>query len=437
MGHLTGKDIYRQLGEKIDGLATRAPQNDRLFAILRELYSEEEASLVAAMPYGLADLDRIAKLTGQNKAALQKNLESLCAKGLILDLWLHDQFYYTPSPMVIGIFEFTMMRTQGRLNTREWAKLFHAYLMGDDAFIAKNFRHGEKVSFMRTLPHEETLTPKEHLAILDYEKAAHLIDQAESFAIGICSCRHEKYHLGTKKCEVPLDTCSSLGFAADYLVRNRLARRVTKKAMLDNLARSKELGLVLNADNVQKNITFICHCCKCCCNALGGIKKFGYPNVVVTSNYLAQTDSETCTGCGMCAKACPIDNIEMVPDPTPQHPKRKKPVINNSFCLGCGVCALRCPSHAMHLVGRAKRVITPESTFEKVLLTALEKGTLQNQIFDNPNSVTQKFMRGLLGGFLCMPPVKKALMTDTLRSTFLRSMKFGAALQRKEWLNEI
>jgi hypothetical protein len=35
-------------------------------------------------------------------------------------------------------------------------------------------------------------------------------------------------------------------------------------------------------------------------------------------------------------------------------------------------------------------------------------------------------MRGILGGFLQLPPVKKALMSDALRSTFLRTLISGA-----------
>ncbi len=43
MGHLVGKDVYRKLGRKIDGLTVRAPWNETLYKILKELYTEEEA----------------------------------------------------------------------------------------------------------------------------------------------------------------------------------------------------------------------------------------------------------------------------------------------------------------------------------------------------------------------------------------------------------
>jgi hypothetical protein len=56
----------------------------------------------------------------------------------------------------------------------------------------------------------------------------------------------------------------------------------------------------------------------------------------------------------------------------------------------------------------------------------VDKWTLQNQMFSNPQSITHKFLRGIVGAFLKLPPVKKSLMSDTLRSSFLGMMKKGA-----------
>jgi hypothetical protein len=82
-------------------------------------------------------------------------------------------------------------------------------------------------------------------------------------------------------------------------------------------------------------------------------------------------------------------------------------------------------------VKREKRVLHPETTFERIILQCLERGTLQNQIFDNPQSITQKFMRGFVGGFLRLFPVKAALMSDMLRSSFLSVMASGVQKQGK------
>ena len=437
MGHLAGKDVYRDLGRKIDGLPMRTPWNETLRAILTELYTAEEADLVASMPFGMSTLERIARVTGRDGADVRRLLDGLCAKGLVVDIFAGGSFRYSISPMVVGIFEFTMMRTDGRVDHKKLARLFDEYLSGDDVFQKANFGHGERMGLMRTVAHDGTLRDESHVEVLDYEKAAAIVESARKLAVGICSCRHEKHHQGTRACDVPMDNCSSFGSAAEFLVRHDMAREVSKEEMLDNVARSRDLGLVLNADNVQKGVTFICHCCGCCCNALAGLSRFGYTNVVLTSRFLASSDNETCKGCNHCEKACPVGAISMVPDDDPRTRKKKKPAIDATYCLGCGVCSTRCETGAMRLDERGQRVITPENTFQRVLLTALERGTLQNQLFDDPRSGTHAFLRGVVGGFLRLPPVKRALMSDLLRSRFLKTLEGGVRSKGGDWLAEI
>ena len=435
MGHLVGKELFRKLGSKIDGMETRAPWNDKLYDVLKELYSAEEAELVIKMPYGLATIEQLEKITGYEKVALRKILDGLAAKGLVMDIWIHEAYHYIPSPIMIGIFEFTMMRVGPNLNSREWAKLLHEYM--DASFYAANWGEGKQFSIYRALPYEETIKQAEFSEVLDYEKASAIIAAADKFSIGLCSCRHEKSHLGEKLCDAPMESCTQFGYAADMMIRNKLAREITKSEMQEHFARSREMGLVLTADNVQKNMRFVCHCCGCCCNLLQGISKNGFPNLIVTSNFLAEINDDACIGCGKCAKSCPINAITMTAKAKPESTRKQDAGVDTALCLGCGVCALACPKKACKLAKRGQRVIHPETTFERIMLECLEKGTLQNQIFDDPNRIDQKFMRAFVGAFLRLPPVKKALLGDKMRSGFLNAMKDGVRKQGKEWILEM
>ena len=443
MGHITGQDIFARLGGKIDRLEMRAAFNGVFREILTELYTPEEAELVVRMPYGLQTLGRIARVTGYREAELARSLERLCRKGLVMDLFIRDEYYYMISPLVVGIFEFTMMRRGGDVDFKKMSRLFSRYLLTEDGLLSLNYGGGQQVGRMRALPHEEAIARTDHVRVLDYEKAAAIIDQNDTFSLGYCSCRHEKLHLGEKKCDTSLEVCASFGMAATHLVRNNLARGVTRSEMLDNLAQSKELGLVMLADNTKQGTAFICNCCGCCCNSLASMRKFDYSHLVVSSTCVpafsdgADGADGACVGCGLCAKTCPVDAIEMVPLQNPDGGKKKRPQLHEPTCLGCGVCALKCKKGAIELVKRRERVLHPETSFERVILQCIERGTLQYQIFDDPGSATHRFMQAFVGAFLNLPAAKKVILSDMFRSSFLKLMEKGAQVKGRGFLMKL
>lgn len=57
---------------------------------------------------------------------------------------------------------------------------------------------------------------------------------------------------------------------------------------------------------------------------------------------VSQVDDERCTGCGLCAKACPFGALDM-------KPHRPVMAVTAALCKGCGACAAACPSQAITL----------------------------------------------------------------------------------------
>ena len=49
----------------------------------------------------------------------------------------------------------------------------------------------------------------------------------------------------------------------------------------------------------------------------------------------------------------------------------------------------------------------------------------------------QTVLCGIVGGFLKLSPVKKTLMSDVLRSTFLKAMAAGVKVQGKDHILEL
>lgn len=430
-----GRAHFR-LGHKLDNLNVRAPWNETWHTLLKELYTVEEADVVAGMPYTLSPIEKIAQTTGLEKSRLRVILERLCRKGLVMDLWneKHGRFYYMPWPIAIGIFEFTMMRTGEDLDMKKWAGLFEEYF---GSVYAANFSNKERISALRVIPIEESVKEGRYTEFFDYEKASSIVESADRIAVGLCSCRNEKQHLGKKECDAPTDNCSILGIFADYAIRNGFAREVSKSEMLDNIARSREHDLVLCSVNTRRNPMAICHCCKCCCNFLGGLNKFGFTNIIVTSNFISKIDAGLCSGCGKCAGVCPVNAISLTSANDPLNNKKMTARVNTDLCAGCGLCVPKCKKQAIEMTATQNRVIHPESLFEVTMLSSLERGTLQNQLFDNPQSTTQEFMRTFVGAFLKLPPVKSALMSDMFRSTFLSTAKVIAKLQGKGWMIDL
>jgi len=58
-------------------------------------------------------------------------------------------------------------------------------------------------------------------------------------------------------------------------------------------------------------------------------------------NYLRLEDS--CTGCGVCAKVCPVDNIKV--------DKKGKNISLDNKCFMCFACLHHCPSNTIHING--------------------------------------------------------------------------------------
>ena len=100
----------------------------------------------------------------------------------------------------------------------------------------------------------------------------------------------------------------------------------------------------------------------------------------------------------------------------------KKAKLNEDICLGCGVCVRSCATNGIHLKPRAARVISPLDGTHRVVMMAIERGTLQNLIFDNQVLWSHRALAGVLGVILKLPPLKQILANRQIKSRYLEAL---------------
>jgi heterodisulfide reductase subunit A-like polyferredoxin len=222
----------------------------------------------------------------------------------------------------------------------------------------------------------------------------------------------------------------TFNYTADCLIRHGIARSVTKAEAMTILVKSKEAGLAQTGDNVQNKVTFICNCCGCCCHVMKGIKALDRRPAIITSNFIMDVDNSKCKGCGKCAKACPIGAIS-IENNTSGAQVKKQAVRDDQVCLGCGVCTTVCKNGAASMKSRPQRTLVPETVFDQRVMMAIERGKLANLLFDDPGRLSHRALSRVISAIEKSAPVKGFMATQTLNSSFLKTIVKGAKLQAK------
>ncbi len=425
MGHLSHHKAYRDLQRHIDKLPSSMPDTPRTRAILRLLFTPEEAELAAKMPLKPRSAWSIAKRLGQDHDQMKTRLDAMADRGLILDVYnaKKDRTYYCIAPPVVGFVEFSLMRVRDDIDQRALSKLYEEFFDKDRQFGEVLFSGETKIG--RTLVHEETLSLEDQAELLTYDRASSIISDASSIAVGMCYCRHKAEHLD-KACDGLKRACLSLNKGAEYVIRHHHAERIDRVEAQDLLDQSRDQGMVHIADNVQNKITYICNCCSCCCGQLQAINRYGLDGAVKTSAYIAQIEQHSCTGCGRCSRVCPVRAINI--NALPPHIKRKARMystVDESVCLGCGVCKPQCKKGALTIEPRAERVLTPTSTLERMISMAIERDRLHHVLFEENEGMHMVFLNRMLGAVMRLPPVKRAMVSEQLKSRFIAYLTKG------------
>jgi ferredoxin len=420
MSHTTLKSGYEHLVDRLNRFPQGAPPSETLFKILALLFSEREAELVALLPIKPFTVEIAAQAWKMDILQAQKVLDELSSRAILVDVDQDGKSSYTLPPPMAGFFEFSMMRLRGDVDQKALGELFYQYLNVEEDFIKQLFVRGE-TQLGRTYVQERVLSNENALYVLDYERASEVIRTATHRGVGVCYCRHKMEHVG-KACDAPKNICMTFNGSAESLIKYEYARPVDVAEGLDLLQQAWEHNLVQFGENVRQGVNFICNCCGCCCEAMIAARRFAYLNPVHTTNFIVEVNVADCNGCGKCVSACPVEAMTLVSANDAHQPNRKKAQLNEELCLGCGVCVRTCSRNGLSLRSRPERVITPLNSVHRVVMMAIERGNLQELIFDNQVLWNHRALAAVFGVILKLPPIKQVLASRQVKSRYLETL---------------
>lgn len=319
------------------------------YAMVEELFNEEEAEVNNAMPKGPTTAEEIAKHIGRDEVEIKVILERMADKGLCKTFKEKGIRYFQGEPFMLGIIEYQFMPGGTTERDKRLAKIIHAY---KEAF--NSAKGSTKMTFPTTRVITVDKTIKAGNTIHTYDQVQTYIDKYHQISVSTCFCRHMAQLRGEDIHGMPTDVCMFFGRGAEFAIERLGARKLTKEGARVVLDRAEEAGLVHMARNTTEDIEFLCNCDRWHCELLTIILKQSRPGLFFNSGFQPVFDPNLCTACETCIGRCPSEALTMGENDVPE--------VNLDRCFGCAVCATGCPSEAIVMDAKTDYPVPPKDT---------------------------------------------------------------------------
>ncbi|WP_202905292.1 4Fe-4S binding protein, partial [Clostridium botulinum] len=145
-----------------------------------------------------------------------------------------------------------------------------------------------------------------------YEEVSKYLNENEIFSVADCSCRTAREVMGEGCGHLKEDMCIQMGHAAEYYIRTKRGRQITREEAFEIIKRAEENGLMHQIPNLDGSgkTHAICNCCGCSCLSLRTAGMFINADMV-RSNYVSKVDKEKCVACGECVQNCPVNALQL------------------------------------------------------------------------------------------------------------------------------
>ena len=362
---MSEEEIYERLKDWLKQPWNDLPEAEELLPLIKATYTPEEASLLTGMPLKGMNLEDLAEMKHMDPEDLRQRMDMIAEKGQVFRTVRGDTVRYSLNDAFFV--DYRSAFWPGRTDERATAiaPLANQYYYHGLWNQWEHTRH----KGLRALPVQGTI--EDTRGILPYEEVLKVLNQHDYFTVSFCPCRHRKnLDPDYPESEYPMEVCLHFGRLGHYIVENKMGREITREETEEILRKSAEAGLVHGMSNMQEAPDTICNCDPHCCLMFEAFHKLKHAEGMAPSNYLLRINSETCIGCGLCVKRCPMEALRLEDCPEAngrvtvietadekgkkelKNKSGKVSAVNSDFCIGCGVCAYKCPSKSLVLEKR-------------------------------------------------------------------------------------
>lgn len=332
------ENIYYELAEKF------ILDNDNFYVprMIKYMISERTAQVCYEMP-GTAK--EISKKLGWPEDEIEACFREAMRNGTAHRNAKNGKVSFSNSMVNLADFgvvnpEILKERGQGFIELVRGIRNSKEYLDGfGDDLLYEMYEPGEPI--FRVLPKWKAI--KDIPGVMPCEDLKAILEEQEKISAVRCMCRTVQQRDDEAwEGELPEEGhCIKFGPVATHYVEDaELGRYMTVEEVMANLETLEDKPIYHMIGNSREQKGGFCNCCSCCCDMrMGAATLPSVKDAIKPSRFLAESNLESCIGCGKCIELCPFEAISA--------DEAGKAIIDAEKCMGCGICVINCPVEAI------------------------------------------------------------------------------------------